>query len=92
MLVSKKSSKVVTPPLVHIVWEDAAHDFGWIDSPEIGDATCHSVGWLIRMDKKNVLISQTWSSNQVAQTLQLPRKMIIAINQISAPVAKSDDK
>jgi hypothetical protein len=78
------------PPLVHIVWEDAAHEFGWIDNPDIGDVTCHSVGWLLKMTKKNILISQSWSSNQVAQTLQLPRKMVIEINYIKAPTAEAN--
>lgn len=64
-----------------IVWEDAAHDTtGWGDGLE--QATKFeiplvlSVGWLMAQNKRGVKIAQSFTNDNVAQTLVVPAKMI----------------
>lgn len=75
------------PKLVLIEWEDAAHEFGWLDEfPADNPAPhiCHTVGWLMVKTRKHVVVAQTISGEDaLAQTLQIPMGMVHSIRQLT---------
>lgn len=76
-------SKIRMPQLVLIKWDDAAHEFGWMDGNDIDksepDLACYTVGWLLRKTKLHVKVCQTYSSDNYAQTIVIPAAMIRSI-------------
>ena len=69
------------PPLVMVVWEDAAHDtIGWGEGLEEAVKfelpLVLSVGWLMAQNKRGVKIAQSLTDDNVAQTLVVPKRMI----------------
>lgn len=76
------------PKLVLIEWEDAAHEFGWLDEfPADNPAPhiCHTVGWLMVKTRKHVVVAQTISGEDaLAQTLQIPMGMVHSIRQLTS--------
>jgi hypothetical protein len=74
------------PKLVLIEWEDAAHEFGWLDEfPADNPAPhiCHTVGWMMVKTRKHVVVAQTISGEDaLAQTLQIPMGMVNSITPL----------
>lgn len=72
---------VKTPALVLIEWLDAEHEFGWQEGNEPDEQepvlTCFTVGWLLKKTKLHVKVCQTFSYNNHAQTLTIPKGMIV---------------
>ena len=76
-------SKIGTPSIVLVEWVDAAHEFGWMEGNQLIDEepelTCFTVGWLLRKTKLHIKICQTYSSDNHAQTIVIPKGMIRSI-------------
>lgn len=74
------------PKLVLIEWEDAQHEFGWLDAFPKDDpdhVMCQTVGWLMVKTKKHVVVAQTISGDDgIAQTLQIPMGMVHSIKPL----------
>lgn len=74
------------PKLVLVVWEDALHEFGWLDefpsdNPE--HVMCQTVGWQMVRTKKHIIVAQTISGDDaLAQTLQIPMGMVHSITPL----------
>jgi hypothetical protein len=84
----------VYPPIVKVVWEDAAHDtLGWGESLEKAKAfqvpVIVSVGYLVAENEKGLKICQSITDDAIAQTLVIPRKMIISVERGAWKCVKS---
>lgn len=77
---------VNTPEIVLIEWLDAEHEFGWQEGNDLDDEeptlTCYTVGWLLKQTKTHVKVCQTFSADNHAQTLVIPKGMIVAITTL----------
>lgn len=78
--------KFKTPQIVLIEWTDAAHEFGWMEGNDEKDTeidlTCLSVGWVLKKTFKYIKLCQTYSSDNHAQTIIIPRAMIKHITSL----------
>ena len=74
------------PKLVLVEWEDALHEFGWLDempSKSPDDVMCYTVGWQMVKTKKHIIVAQTISGDDgIAQTLQIPMGMVHSIKPL----------
>lgn len=74
------------PPLVLVTWRDAEHEFGWKDGntniEPINLPLVYSIGWFIYSNKHGVKICQTWTVDNHAQTLVIPKNMIEKVEEI----------
>lgn len=90
--VAPNTPSVKTPALVLIEWLDAEHEFGWMESNEIDDKeevlNCWTVGWLLKETKTQVKVCQTFSLDNHAQTLTIPKGMIIHTTVLQQPIAR----
>jgi hypothetical protein len=72
--------KFKTPQIVLIEWTDAAHEFGWMEGNDVKpvdiDLTCLSVGWVLAKTSKYIKLCQTYSDDNHAQTIIIPRAMV----------------
>ena len=84
-LVSGMKEKI-RPPLVLVTWYDAEHEFGWKDGntniEPINLPLVYSIGWFIYSNKHGVKICQTWTVDNHAQTLVIPKNMIEKVEEI----------
>ena len=75
------------PPLVLVTWRDAEHEFGWKDGnthiAPIDLPLVYSIGWFIYSNEHGVKICQTWTVDNHAQTLVIPKNMIEKVEEIS---------
>lgn len=75
--------KIRTPAIVLIEWVDAAHEFGWMEGNDLDDAepelVCLTTGWLLTKTKLHVKVCQTYSADNHAQTIVIPRGMVRSI-------------
>lgn len=73
----KTSARIGASPVL-IIWEDAAHQSGWLDGEEVEATDCEveTVGWLVRIDDQRLIIAQSLAEGCHAQTLQIPRGMV----------------
>lgn len=74
-------------PLAVVEWEDAAHEFGWQEGviPEPKTVIVRSVGYVIKRTKKHILLAQSIAEDNHAQTLQIPKGMVIKVKNIKEP-------
>ena len=84
-------------PLVMIVWLDAAHDtFGWgkgLEAEQVFEVPLvQSVGWLIARTKQGIKIAQSLTSDNIAQTLVVPARMIQKIINLPNPLGQAHVK
>ena len=89
-----KPKKVIwpAPQLVEIEWDDASTSkLGWEDiavyrAEEV--VACRSVGYLIRKDKRQVVIVQTQVGNQtgVMREIAIPRGMVKRMTTLRSAV------
>ena len=71
--------------LVLVTWHDAVHlTHGWVDSLVFSHKNdyVHTVGWLLRKDKKSLTIAQSDGINTVANTMQIPVQMVERIQTL----------
>jgi len=87
--VAKHGPSIKTPAVVLIEWLDAEHEFGWQDGNELDEdepvLNCFTVGWLLKETKTHVKVCQTFSEDNHAQTLVIPRGMIVSITVFQQP-------
>lgn len=80
---------VQTPAVLLIEWLDAEHEFGWQDGNDIGDdepvLNCFTVGWVLKETKTHVKVCQTFTADNHAQTLVIPRGMIVGMTILQQP-------
>lgn len=80
---------VTTPAIVLVEWLDAEHEFGWQDGNELQEdepvLNCFTVGWLMKETKTHIKVCQTFSAENHAQTLVIPRGMVVAITVLQQP-------
>lgn len=85
--------EVKTPAIVLVEWLDAEHEFGWQDGNELEDAdpvlNCFTVGWLLKKTKTHIRVCQTFSHNNHAQTLVIPKGMIVSLTELQPPMKRS---
>lgn len=85
-----------TPALVLIEWLDAEHEFGWQEGNELDEKepvlTCFTVGWLLKKTKLHVKVCQTFSYNNHAQTLTIPKGMIVNTTVLQQPMKRHANK
>lgn len=70
------------PKAVIVEWKDAKHGYGWqggnllvtVDLPSV-----FSIGWLLEKNRDGVVLAQTWHEQNHAQTITIPRGMIVQI-------------
>jgi hypothetical protein len=78
--------KIRTPQIVLIEWTDAAHEFGWMGGNDVKDdaidLTCVSVGWLLKKTPKYIKLCQTYSEDNHAQTIIIPKAMIKRVTSL----------
>lgn len=86
------SPEVKTPAIVLVEWLDAEHEFGWMDGNEIEEQepvlNCFTVGWLLKKTKTHIRVCQTFSHNNHAQTLVIPKGMIVSITVLQPPITR----
>lgn len=87
--VDKHGPTVNTPAAVLIEWLDAEHEFGWQEGNELDDdepiLNCFTIGWLMKETKTHVKVCQTLTMDNHAQTLVIPRGMIVSITILQQP-------
>jgi hypothetical protein len=66
----------VWPALV--IWEDAAHQPGWLEGEEVNASDCmvETVGWLMSETDAHLIMAQSITSGAHAQTIQIPLGMV----------------
>lgn len=88
--------EIKTPAIVLIEWLDAEHEFGWQEGNELEEdepvLTCFTVGWLLKSTKLHVKVCQTFSHNNHAQTLTIPKGMIVSMTTLQQPVKRHATK
>lgn len=80
---------ISTPAIALVEWLDAEHEFGWQDGNELDEEepvlNCFTVGWLMKETKTHVKVCQTLAPENHAQTLVIPRGMIVSITVLQQP-------
>lgn len=78
---------MITPKVVCVVWLDAKHEYGWQQGNALVDVdvpVCFSVGFLLEKNRVGVKVAQTWNELNHAQTITIPRGMIVKILEIGS--------
>lgn len=72
------TSKRLGAKPVLVVWEDAAHQPGWMEGEEVEaqDTIVETVGWLVEKTEGYLLIVQSLTEGAHAQVLQIPAGMV----------------
>lgn len=68
------------PPIVRLTWIDSAATYGWVnkDDENIGISEIHSIGYVVREDKKTITISTSWNTgSRFMDPLTIPKCCII---------------
>ena len=73
-----------SPKLVIVKWIDAYHLDGWMfgENTEITADPCWSVGFLVKQNKKGVMLAQTWFPEDCANLIFIPKGMIQKITKL----------
>lgn len=82
---SKLKKGKVMYPTVKITWVDSVFEFGWIDAEGgIGEVNpeCHSVGYLMYQDEKEIVLGQSYNEYQIASLIHIPQIAIVEIIQL----------
>jgi len=74
-------------PLVKVYWKDTASDDGWRDFESMSKEKaipCCSVGWLVRADKKEVILTpmRRLDCKRGNDTQTIPRGCVTAIRKL----------
>jgi hypothetical protein len=78
-------------PLICIKWDDACADNSWVDlkDPELKEAVVITLGFLIKENKKHILIASTYDEANMNCSIQIPKHSIISREEIT--VNKEDE-
>ncbi len=73
--------------IVCIEWEDSCTDTGWHSKEYAGKhciSTCHTVGYLLKNNKKGVVVFQSKSeaTGEVSEMIAIPRKVIKSLRYL----------
>lgn len=73
--------------LAVVQWTDAAGFPGWVSSDEeidehMGGSPTVSVGWVLRDDKRGILLADTQNKGQVGGTQFIPRGMVKSVKRL----------
>jgi len=84
--VAPSGPAVKTPAIFLIEWLDAEHEFGWQEGNDIEQndelLNCFTVGWILKETKTQVKVCQTFSAENHAQTLTIPKGMIVSQTEL----------
>jgi hypothetical protein len=75
--------------VVKVKWVDCDRTEGWVDKSVfqewIADPNSEmtSVGFLAHDGKKHIVILQTVSSNQVGEAMQIPRSLVLELEELA---------
>lgn len=87
--VAPSGPAISTPAIALIEWLDAEHEFGWQEGNDLDDEeptlNCYTVGWVLKQTKTHVKVCQTFSNDNHAQTLVIPKGMIVSITTLQQP-------
>lgn len=80
MDIGKVAERIGAKPVL-VAWDDAAHQFGWLDGEEVEvqDSIVHTVGWLLKRTDQMLIIGQSLTGGGHAQTLQIPAGMVRSV-------------
>ena len=68
---------------VEIEWEDSAFHAGWKARGEYSTSICHTTGYLIHKDRKEVHVAQSWSDcGSVGEVIAIPMKCVRRMEHI----------
>ena len=84
--------KPTEPKMVRVLWEDANMGHHWQDGhkPALPEPEfVFSVGYLHHSTKKHLVLTQSIADNQHANTLQIPKKMLISVEYLQ-PIVKEN--
>jgi len=72
-------------PIVYIKWDDACADNSWADrsNPELKEAVVTTLGFLIKENKKYILIASTYDEENMNCSIQIPKHSIISRREIT---------
>jgi len=73
-----------SPKLVIVKWIDAYHLDGWMfgEKAKITAEPCWSTGFMVKQNKKGVMLAQTWFPEDCANLIFIPKGMIQKITKL----------
>lgn len=78
--------------VVYIEWDDSCHNSDWkprSDAQSHGIAHCHSVGFLLKKSKAEVVVFQSKSdTGNITDMMAIPRKAIRSLRYIDKEEGK----
>lgn len=75
------------PKCVLISWLDACHEFGWQegnDDIKSEIVPCVTIGWLLGESEESIKVCQTWTVDNHAQTIVIPKGMVLSVTEVNA--------
>jgi hypothetical protein len=75
------------PKCVLISWLDACHEFGWQegnDDIKSEVVPCVTIGWLLGESDESIKVCQTWTVDNHAQTIVIPKGMVLYVTEVNA--------
>jgi len=76
-------------PIVYVEWEDACTNDAWHTTKEAKDQgvhPCHTVGWLLLKDKKEIHIVETYSTDDNGEDEKVFASVTIPISTVTKMV------
>jgi hypothetical protein len=65
-MAQRRTNKVIKRPLLQITWLDHHANGAWTDSIDHTPAICHSVGWLIKEDRKAITLAASYTEENAS--------------------------
>ena len=72
-------------PLVKVYWKDTCTDDRWMDFKDAArekSIACCNVGWLLRKDKKEIVLTSMRHSKRSGFYVPIPRGCVTAIRKL----------
>lgn len=86
------------PPMVHVEWEDAAclDSTHWVN-PEVSPLNyvpvlINTVGYLLMDSPEVIVVTGSWSENQIGPRDQIPRGMVRKLSYLGPVLAPATKK
>lgn len=79
-----------TQKLVHVIWRDTVTKIGWVESSEFDAegphvAECHSVGWIVREDKRELVLAGMKDGGVINCCQAIPTGCICRVRRLREP-------
>ena len=73
-----------TYPIVYVTWDDACADNSWasVKEPELKEAVVTTLGFLIKENKKHILIASTYDEENMNCSIQIPKHSILSREEV----------